>query len=316
MIVNDASLQALRVTFEKRFGEAYQEIETFAPKIATEVTSGTEVNVYGWIANQIALREWIGQRQAIAMGEHSYSLRNRDWEATLKLPRKQILDDNLGIYTDVLVPQFAAAVAKHPDLTLINDVFSANPTAFDGQAFWSTAHPTFAADGSTYSNDFDLELTDADLVQSAINIQSVRTAMRTIKGENGIILATDPRMLIVPPELEYVAFKLCRSESFPVSGTAAPVANWIRGVLDFMVIPELSAVSSGDWYLADVSKPLKFALWQVRSRPVFRAFDDPTQMHAFMNNEFIWGIDGDDGGPYRAAAGVTLPFLCARSGPT
>lgn len=321
MIINTPSLNALRTQFESRFRSVYNETETWYANLATEVPVSTGTATYGWMANAIALREWVGPRIAIAMAEHEYVLGNRDYEATFEVPRKQILDDNLGIYDAAIVPQFAAATAKHPDSELVRLVFAANPDGFDGEAFWSTAHPTYADGGGTYSNDFDLELTETDLEASAIAVQTVRTAMRTIVGENGLILQTDPRLLVVPPELEYVASKLARSEKLPASGGAAGagttgVDNVLRGVIDYLVIPELSAISASDWYLFDVSKPLKALLWQVRSRPVLRAFEDPTDFNVFKNNVFTWGIDGDDGGPYRANAGVTLPFLSARSGPT
>lgn len=318
MIINQPNLQALRTSLELRFREGYEQAEAWAQRISTEIPSNSKTSTYGWMADQVTIREWIGPRIAQAMSEHEYVLANVPFEATLKIPRDNILDDNLGIYTSVLAPQFGNALAKHPDRSIVTRVFDTNPTAFDGQALWSDAHPCYDDDGTTYDNDFALALPADDLWTAYQNVITVRSEMRTRIGENGEILEVNPRLLVVPPQKEHVAIQLATADKLPmgassVSGGLAEGVNTLKGLIDYLVVPEL-AHEPDYWYMFDDTKPLKAIIWQVRSQPVFRSFDTGTEMHAFMQNEYVYGIDGADGGSYRANAGVSLPFLTARSG--
>lgn len=311
MIINAANLQALRTTLEKRFREAYASTEAWSTKLATEIGSSTASTTYGWIADAIRIREWAGQRVVQAMSEHEYILPNIPYEATFGIKREQILDDNLGIYVSAIVPQFAEAVKKHPDTEIVSRVIDANPTAFDGKAFWATDHPTYAPAGfaSTYSNLFQLEL-GPTLEEAIATLTTIRSSMRTIVGESGRILSTDPLDLIVPPQLETMAWRLQNATHVSNSGPVNPFA----GRLKVHVIEEMGT-NAQRFMLNDSSKPIKPFIWQVRSKPILRARDTGTEDKAFFDNEYIWGIDGDDGGPYRAAPGVSLPFLSAMSDP-
>lgn len=311
MIINAANLQALRTTLEKRFREAYGQTEAWSSKLATEIKSNNASSTYGWIADAIRIREWAGQRVVQAMSEHEYILPNIPYEATFGIKREQILDDSLGIYMSAIVPQFAEAIKKHPDTEIVSRVIDGNPTAFDGKAFWAEDHLTYAPAefAQTYSNLFTLAL-GPTLEEAIQTLTTIRASMRTIVGESGRIIATDPLDLCVPPQLETMAWRLQQTTQVSNDGPANPFA----GRLKVHVIQEMGTHPTR-FMLNDCSKAIKPFIWQVRSRPVLRSFDSGTEIEAFKNNEYLWGIDGDDGGPYRAAPGVSLPFLSAMSDP-
>lgn len=311
MIINSANLNALRTTFEKRFREAYNETEAWYTKLATEIPSSNATSTYGWIANAIRIREWVGQRVVQAMSEHDYVLANITYEATFGVKREQILDDSLGIYTSAIVPQFAAALRKHPDGEITERIIDANPNGFDDVPFWSDSHPTFAPSefAQTYSNTFTLAL--GPTLEDAINnLTTIRAAMRTIVGENGKILSVDPLDLCVPPQLETMAWRVANATQVSNDGPANPFAGRIK----VHVIEEMGT-NAERFMLNDLSKPIKPFIWQVRSKPILRSRDTGNEDDAFYRNEYVWGVDGADGGPYRAAPGVTLPFLSAMSDP-
>jgi phage major head subunit gpT-like protein len=276
------------------------------------------------MADQVEIRKWVGERRTKEMREHSYVLLNEPYEATLKIVRDDILDDNLGTYTAVTIPQFATAAKKHPDRLIVEKIFDANPTCHDGRPFFDTAHPTFAPPGKdqTFSNDFTADLPVDDLEAAANAIDTVLTSMMTIPGENGEVLdcftGTDIA-LVVAPQKRRLAKRLAESETIPVTAASSStgltsIQNDLAGMITPIVIPELAA-SPDVWYLADLSKPLKPFIWQVRSSPVLRSFDSAQEWEAFNKNVYTWGLDGSDGGSYRVNAGVSLPFLMARSDP-
>jgi phage major head subunit gpT-like protein len=215
----------------------------------------------------------------------------------------------------MLIPQFAAAAKKHPDLLLISDVFNAaggnGPTCFDGGAFWravGSPHPAYGANGTTFANDFDLTCTESTLLQELA--ENVIAPMRTIKGANGIIMQNKIDTFIVPPQQEFRFRRALESITVPYQN-GAEGNNPFKGQYKLIVIDELG--SAGDRiYAANMGSAIKPFIWQVRSNPIFRAFDTGTEEHAFDRNVFRYGVDGDDGGPYRGNVGVTLPHLCAR----
>ncbi len=315
MIINTATLQALRTTVNLSFKDAYMNAPIVWDKLATKVPSTTDSQTYGWIADSLDMREWIGPRVSVALAEHEYTLRNLLWERTLRIPRQHILDDNLGIYTAMIIPSFGIATAKHPDRRLAT-IIQSNPTAFDGLPFFDGAHPTFEDGGGTYDNDFALAL-------NPDNVDTVWAAMAAFSGESGSPMSTDARTLVVPPALRRAAREVAKSMVVVrtvqnVAGTenvaATTIDNVMTGDYDIIVWHEL-ANEPTRWYLGDFSKPIRPFIWQVRSEPVLRTFITGTERESFESNEYTWGIDGADGGPYRANGGVSLPFLCSRSTP-
>lgn len=315
MLINAATLQGLRTTVDLTFAKAFEQAETVWQQLATKVPSTTDTQTYGWLADSLDLREWVGPRVSVAMAEHEYTLKNLEWERTIRIPRKHILDDNLGIWTSMLIPQFGIATAKHPDRQL-SAIIKGNPTGFDGLPFFDNAHSTFAEGGGTYDNDFTLALTSD-------NVDEVWSAMTSVNGESGHPMGVDARTLIVPPQLRRVAREIAKSTSVikvvqNVAGNenvaATTIDNVDMGDYNIIVWHDL-ADEPTRWYLADLSKPIKPFIWQVRSEPVLRSFDTGSERESFESNEYTWGIDGSDGGPYRANGGVSLPFLCSRSTP-
>lgn len=312
MIINRPNLVALNATFSGAYQAAIQNVETFSEKITTRVPVSTLKGIYGFAMSTNAVREWVGERMSIAMDAHSYELPHKKFELTFKVPRDHILRDNLGVYTSMFIPTMAEGVKKHPDLQFIKSIIRANPLGFDGRPFFDSAHPTFrvAPAATTYTNDF---LLDASTIESLGNeLARVRAAMGSIQGEDGIVLSANHKLILTPLAQEMRLRKVTKSSVIPVDGHAY-VDNPLVGIFDILPIPELDAVDPTIIYMLDVSKAIKPFIWQVGSNPIFRSFtDDPNNLHAFMADEFVYGIDGDNGGAYEANSGVTLPFLAAR----
>ena len=154
MIINSATLNALRVGFNTRFQEGLGMATSMATRIATDVPSTAKQEDYGWLANLPNVREWVGDRLIQNLGESSYVIKNKPWELTLGVDRDDIEDDNLGVYAP-LFQAFGQSTGAHKDTLsfgLLPLGFSTN--CFDSQFYFDTDHPIIAADGSqtTYAN--------------------------------------------------------------------------------------------------------------------------------------------------------------------
>lgn len=308
MLITQANLDALRTQFEMRFNEAYGATEPWWSQVATEIPSSAKSNTYGWLAQQVLLREWVGPRVALNLSERTYTLANKSYEATLEVDRDDIEDDNLGIYSAMLIPQLAQGAAKHTDQlikTMLQSNSGAGPTAYDGLPLFDDSHLTYDASGTTYDNKFGVALT-------ADNFNTNWAAMASYTGEDGQPLGVMPNLLIVPPQLKRTALEIMSAtmtaKVFGSDTAAAAVDNVLKGWAEVLVIPEL-ANDPTRWYLADVSKPIKPLIYQNRRPDQFVSRDNPQDPKVFDQKKFTYGVDN------RKNVGVTLPFLISTSKP-
>jgi phage major head subunit gpT-like protein len=305
MILTQASLDALRTTFDMRFQDAYKAAAEQLDLLWTEVSSKTKINTYGWMAQQLQLREWIGPRVAQNLSEHSYALENKKYEGTVELDRDDVEDDNLGMFQNVTIPQLAEAVKKHPFrkcFELLASNSYAGPLAFDGKALFANDHPTYAPVG------FDQDYTNVHaLALSDVNLQTVRETGASIVGEDGQPLEVNYTHLFVSPQKEIVAKKILESTTYAqASGSNNAIDNPMKGLMKVVVVPRLAAAPTR-WYCADLSRPLKPIIHQVRRKAEFVSRDNLSDPKVFDLDKFTYGV------ALRDAFGVSLPFLIATS---
>ncbi len=147
MIINSASLGAIRVGFNAAYKRGLGQAETQYTRIATRVPSSTKENKYGWLGKLPNMRQWIGERVIHGLAEHDYAIKNLPFELTISVDRDDIRDDNLGVYEPMFV-EMGESVAAHPD-QLCFDMLAAGfaTDCYDGQSFFDTDHPVLDANG-------------------------------------------------------------------------------------------------------------------------------------------------------------------------
>lgn len=291
-----------------RFQGAYGSAPVWTPRIATEIPVNARTGVYGWIAQQLKARKWLGPRQAQNLTERTYSLVNEEYESTVELNRLDVKFDTLGMFEGIAVPQLGVAMAKHPDV-ILNAMIQANTAlAYDGLAIFSGSHLTFNGAG-TYSNDFTTAPLTAD------NFNAAWAAMSAYTGEDGLPLGVTPNLLVAGPLLKKTALQILQSTTAVVTvpgtsttniTTAASVDNVLKGWADLLIIDELPG---SVWYLLDVSKPIKPFIYQLGEAPLFAAKDQITDDKVFDQNVLTYGSSVSD------AVGISLPFLACRNTP-
>lgn len=304
MLITRTNLDALRTQLDLRYAQAYQEVQTFWEKLATPMPSNAKFNTYGWAAQSVELREWVGPRVALNLKEHDYTLQNKTYEGTLQVKREEIEDDNIGVFSNAMIPNLATAVKKHPD-RLIKAMLQSSSLAFDGIALFNASHLTYAPVGSTqtYSN------VHADLDLDAAGFDTIYAQMASIIGENGEVLGITPNLIIVPPQLAREAKVIMQSTTYAIPGSSlntATVDNPLRGMCDVLVVPEL-ANEPNVWYVADTTKAVKPFVYQLRRAAELVARQNPDDPRVFDEDVFTWGVS------IRDAVGITLPFLIAKA---
>lgn len=145
MEITAANLTALFTGFDVLFQRGFEKPPSYYERVATVVRSTSRQTTYPWLGRTTRFREWLGERVVQALETHSYTIVNKDFEDTISIGRNDIEDDNYGVYEPV-VEQLGWDAKVHPDVLLFTMIKNAVTTpssvlAYDGQAFFSAAHP-------------------------------------------------------------------------------------------------------------------------------------------------------------------------------
>lgn len=143
MIITPTAISTLFTAYKKQYQDAFNAHKPAWPRIATEILSTTKSNTYGWLGEWPGFREWIGERQFKDMKSHSYTLTNKKYEASIKIGRDDIEDDEIGVYSP-MVAQMGKGAAQFPDelvFGLLGKGFGS--LCYDGQNYFDTDHPVY-----------------------------------------------------------------------------------------------------------------------------------------------------------------------------
>jgi hypothetical protein len=181
---------------------------------------------------------------------------------------EEAIEDNLydslsGRYTKALARSMAYTKQVRA-ASVLNTGFTA-ATGGDGQPLFSTAHPLVS--GGTNSNE---PAVPADLNETSLEAAVIQISLWT--DERGLLIASKPRKLIVPPALQFVATRLLETELRV--GTAD---NDINALKNNGSIPEGYTINH---YLTDTNA------W-------FLTTDVPNGMKHFVRTPLQNSMDGD-----------------------
>lgn len=314
MQVTPASMTALYQTYSFVFNQTFAGAQTTYQQLVTRVPSSTLANYYPFSDELPQAREWIGERVLQNRAARTYVLQNRDWELTVKLNRNQVEDETFGFFGTNTVPFMARQAAKQPDYMLqdlIQNGDSSSSTiyqAYDGQPFFSTAHPV-NMDNSTFGT-YSNRRTSTAL--NATNLDLMMTAVAGFKGANNKIVGAGATHLLVPPALATTARTILNAgiiaPTTGIGGNANSIAvtNVMQNAVQLIVMPELAGEDT-TWYLLDLGQFMRPFIYQERKAPQFQVKDRPDDENVFWTKEFIYGWDS------RGAMGYSFPFLALQA---
>lgn len=286
-IISNALLleKGLRTEFLKAFnnGEKPQDVMP----IIMETTSTSDSEKYGWLGEVPQLREWIDERTLSGLKDFDFSIPNRDYEATLKVNKNVMDDDQLGA-VKIRIRDLAARSLTHPRKLLFDQIaVSTVDLGYDGVPFFSASHPESGTNqdniitgtsGSPYTT-----------AQFKVDFIAARARMRGFQDDQG-----EPRnegdldLLVVAPQgLEGVIDEIL------LANEIGSTTNTLKGAAKKLISSRLP--SDEDWYLFDTSGEVKPFVFQKRSPIVFESQEKGER--AFMRKELLFGVD------YRAGFG-------------
>lgn len=274
MIINPQTLRGIYVAFNTLFNKAFSEVEPLYDKIATVTPSTTDTETYAWLGDIPGMREWIGDRDIQNISGSDYSIKNKEFELTVGVPRNAVEDDKIGLYNPS-VQMLGQAAAMHPD-ELIFALLVAGFVAkcYDGEPFFSESHKVGK---KTVSNMGKKKLT----LESYI---AARAAMMSLTNSKGRALGLIPDTLVVAPALEAAARDILVADY--IGGTR----NTMQGTAKPLVIPQLAGHDT-KWFLLSTSRPIRPLIYQQRRKAKFVSKTAETDDNVFFSNQFIYGAD-------------------------
>lgn len=151
MLINRQNLSALFTGYKTIFNNAFQGAKSLYEKVAMTVPSSAAQEVYAWLGNTTRFREWLGDRVIQNLSNHDFTIKNKEFENTVSVKRRDIEDDSYGVYNP-LFAQLGEDARTHPDelvFALMSLGFST--PCYDGQYFFDTDHPVLDAAGNVTS---------------------------------------------------------------------------------------------------------------------------------------------------------------------
>lgn len=274
MIIDRGNLAGLYVGYRTLFNKALDLTKPMWDKVATESPSTTGSEIYEWLGSFPRLREWIGERQIKNLAGHDYTIKNKDFESTVAVPRNAIADDQYGVYNPMF-EDMGQSAALWPD-TLVFPLLKKGFTekCYDGKTFYATDHKVGKL---TVSNKGTAKLTQASFLAG-------RAAMMGVKDEEGNSLNIVPDLLVVPPTLEAQARLILFADQ--IDGTT----NITKGMAELLVVPEMAGDDTA-WHLLCTKKAIKPLIFQKRQAPKFVKKDADTDDNVFFKKEFLYGAD-------------------------
>lgn len=274
MVINSQTLRGVYVGFNTLFNKAFQEQKPIYDQIATVTPSTTDSETYAWLGDIPGMREWIGDREIQNLSASDYTIKNKDFELTVGVPRNAIEDDKIGVYTPS-VQMLGQSAAMHPDkltFALLGNGF--DEKCYDGQPFFSASHKVGK---KNVSNKGTAKLTLASYI-------AARAAIMSLVNAKGEPLGLVPDTLVVPPALDAAARDILVADI--VNGTK----NTMAGTAKPLMAPLLAGHDTS-WFLLCTSMPIKPLIYQRRSEPKFVSITAETDMNVFMKKQFLYGVD-------------------------
>lgn len=278
------------------FFEGYNAAGINWDKVSTKIPSTARAETYGWLGSVPRLREMKGERVPKKLMEYSYTITNKEFEASIEVDHADLKDDQTGQY-GILARSIGEAAKTYPDELIFADLLPNGATnlCYDGQYFFDTDHPVGEL-GTTQSNKGTSAL-------DATSFGVARAALRTMQDDYGRPTLNNNMdlLLIVPPALESTAVTILEAQfgsggatNVNFGNARVLVANWLT--------------DTNNWYLLNTSGTIKPFIVQEREFIPFESLEDGSTPN-FMNKKNYYGTywRGNAGyGLYQKAYGAIV----------
>jgi len=272
--------KGLRADFVKAFNNGENPADVMPAIMETNSTAASEK--YGWLGESPDLRLWVDERQLSGLNDYDYELTNLDYEATLKIDKNVMDDDQLGA-VKVRIADLAARARNQPRKLFFEGLIAGTTElCYDGQAMFSNAHPE---SGSAQDNLLGYTCSGASptVAELKLGFTAARAAIRGYQDDQA-----QPRN---EGELDLRVYAPVGQESAWEELINAQIisntTNVLKGAAKVITTSRLS--SAKDFYVIDASGVLKPFILQNRQALEFEIQNKGER--TFMRKEILAGVN-------------------------
>ena len=278
---NQLTKGVLGTFFEQLSGEKASLVD----RIATRVPSTAKSETYPFLGDSPQMDELDDELVFSALIDSSYTLTNVDYVSGLAFKRRDVKDEQSG-GIGLRIRQLASVAARHPNKLLINALINGDSSTLGldhtGEAFFTSTH---AARGSSGTGDNIISGTGTSTAQVAADFNSALSTMMGFLQDNG-----DPWR----EEVERVAVVSPTGNMKPMKeAIKAQVISQTSNVqfdggttFDLIFTGRLDADDANDFYVLDVSSPVRPLIFQDREPLTFVALDRDDTDVAFRREQY------------------------------
>jgi phage major head subunit gpT-like protein len=192
----------------------------------------------------------------------------------------------------------ARATIETKAATIFNNAFTTN--GFDGVPLISGSHKRL--DGGSMSN--QLALSDgAGAANGALSDRNLKAALvqtRRQVDDKGILIQVQPKILVVPPSLQFIANTLVQSQNVSTNGTGSGITNDKNTLPNLKIVVLDYLTSNTAWFLIDPTVAELNFFW--RKRLEFKQDEDFSTMQSKYRGYMRFSVGYSD---YRGVFGST-----------
>ena len=288
-LINKSSITDLLTQMNQQFlvnyNNGFNNAKLYLEPVIDHVSINSSVFKQVFLTSVPQMRKALGQRIVKNLEIQAYGTESSDYEATIGIPRADILSDQWGVYAPAI--SALGNTSKRDVDRRASRKLQAGTTdlTFDGTAHFSTAHTLNPA--GVQSNLLGSSALTQDTFAVAV------AAMRSFLDNEGQPLGVEPTVLVVDPSNEKVARVILEADIIAGAATYANQTNVYKGLVSLVVDPDL-VNEPGTWYLFGELAGIKAVTHYSFIDPNLVAMTDPKDDNVFHNFQYVWGVDKND----------------------
>lgn len=268
-------------------------------KLATVIETDNVLDRQVWLANTPKMRRWVGDKNLHKLRAESHPIATTPHEASIEVPKNDILNDRLGMYRD-RINNMADAYEWAIDEMVVTFLAAgvagtALGATYDGQNLIDTDHTSLSIGGTNQTN----KVTGA---LSATTFATARRRFLELVDENGVPLNTAGRRmkLVVGPANEDIALDILvaktlssGAENVDFDTADLVVTPWLTG-RTVNVLGVSVTITGTEWfYMPENSTSV---LLHVKRGPEFLSVEEGE--FPFRTGKYLYGIEAEFGAGY------------------
>lgn len=240
-------------------------------RVAEVVKSENGAEEYVFFESMPTVNEFLDRIEYEKFKAFYLNIQNREWQYGVPVKRTTIEDT----ITNGLQPQIQKFIQEGIrswsdfPFQLINDLISANGTAFDGTNFFANSRPNIEG-ANTINNIVGGTGIDLDDIQT--DFLSAIERMMGFKAKNGRPYNRNAKFLALIPAQLYSKFLTLQNNDFIAIG-GATANNPLKGLFEIQVNYDQD-ITANDWYLINSNAVVKPFIYQIRKEPIFDIVDN------------------------------------------